>query len=122
MCGVSKDVRDIEAAIDEKNEMARKALEYYKYRIAQYIAQYAVSMQGIDVITFTAGVGENQIRVRKGIIDYLAYMGVKLDDERNNIRSEEAMISSDDSTIQVWVVPTNEELVIAKQTLKVINK
>lgn len=122
MCGVSKDVRDIEAAIDEKNEMARKALDYYKYRIAQYIAQYAVSMQGIDVITFTAGVGENQIRVRKGIIDYLAYMGVKLDDERNNIRSEEAMISSDDSTIQVWVVPTNEELVIAKQTLEVINK
>ena len=98
----------------KKNEMARKALDYYKYRIAQYIAQYAVSMQGIDVITFTAGVGENQIRVRKGIIDYLAYMGVKLDDERNNIRSEEAMISSDDSTIQVWVVPTNEELVISK--------
>ena len=122
ICGVSKDVRDIEAAIDEKNEKARKALDYYKYRIAQYIAQYAVSMQGIDVITFTAGVGENQIRVRKGIIDYLAYMGVKLDDERNNIRSEEAKISSDDSTIQVWVVPTNEELVIAKQTLETISK
>ena len=122
ICGVSKDVRDIEAAIDEKNEKAIKALDYYKYRIAQYIAQYAVSMQGIDVITFTAGVGENQIRVRKGIIDYLAYMGVKLDDERNNIRSEEAKISSDDSTIQVWVVPTNEELVIAKQTLETISK
>ena len=122
MCGVSKDVRDIEKAIDEGNEKARKALEYYKYRVAQFIAQYAVSMQGIDVITFTAGVGENQLRVRKGIIDYLAFMGVKLDDERNKVRSEEKLISTDDSTIPVWVVPTNEELVIAKQTLEVISK
>ena len=125
MCSRSGDLDPSMVTFLMKNEgltSDEKALDYYKYRIAQYIAQYAVSMQGIDVITFTAGVGENQIRVRKGIIDYLAYMGVKLDDERNNIRSEEAMISSDDSTIQVWVVPTNEELVIAKQTLEVINK
>ena len=122
MCHVSKDVRDIEAAIDEGNEDARRALEYYKYRIAQYIAEYAVSMQGIDVITFTAGVGENQIRVRKGIIDYLAYMGVKLDDERNKVRGEEALISSDDSSIPVWVVPTNEELVIARDTLRIVTE
>lgn len=122
MSHVSKDVRDIEAAIDENNESARLALEYYKYRIAQYIAQYAVSMQGIDVITFTAGVGENQIRVRKGIINYLAYMGVKLDDERNSVRAEEALISSDDSTIPVWVVPTNEELVIARDTLRIVDE
>ena len=122
MCHVSKDVRDIEAAIDEGNEDARRALEYYKYRIAQYIAEYAVSMQGIDVITFTAGVGENQIRVRKGIIDYLAYMAVKLDDERNKVRGEEALISSDDSSIPVWVVPTNEELVIARDTLRIVTE
>ena len=79
-------------------------------------------MQGIDVITFTAGVGENQIRVRKGIIDYLAYMGVKLDDERNKVRGEEALISSDDSSIPVWVVPTNEELVIARDTLRIVTE
>ena len=79
-------------------------------------------MQGIDVITFTAGIGENQIRVRKGIIDYLKYMGVKIDDDRNNVRSEEKLISSDDSTISVWIVPTNEELVIARDTLRLSSK
>ena len=120
MCGVSKDVRDIEAAIDEKNEMARKALDYYKYRIAQYIAQYAVSMQGIDVITFTAGVGENQIRVRKGIIDYLKFMGVELDKELNHVRSCERKISSENSKIQVWIVPTDEELMIARDTKRLV--
>lgn len=118
---VSKDVRDIEAAIDENNEMAKLALEHYKYKIAEFIAKYAVAMQGIDVITFTAGVGENQIRVRKGICNYLSYMGVKIDDERNNVRGEEAMISRDDSSIPVWVVPTNEELVIARDTLKLVS-
>lgn len=122
ICGVSKDVRDIEAAIDEGNEMAKLALEHYKYKIAEFIAKYAVAMQGIDVITFTAGVGENQIRVRKGICNYLSFMGVKIDDERNNSRGEEVMISSDDSSIPVWVVPTNEELVIARDTLKLISK
>ena len=121
MCGVSKDVRDIEAAIDKGNERAKKALEYYKYTVAQFIAKYAVSMQGIDVITFTAGVGENQVRVRKGIIDYLKFMGIKIDDERNKVKSEEALISTDDSSIPVWVVPTNEELVIARETLRLVS-
>ena len=118
ICGVSKDVRDIEAAIDDGNEEAKRALEYFKYRVAQFIAKYTLSMQGVDVITFTAGIGENQIRVRKGIIDYLKYMGIKIDDERNNVRSEEVKISSDDSTVPVWIIPTNEELVIARETLK----
>ena len=122
ICGVSKDVRDIEAAIDEGNEDARKALEYFKYRVAQFIAKYAVAMQGIDVITFTAGIGENQVRVRKGFLDYLKFMGVKLDDERNNVRSEEKLISADDSYIPVWIIPTNEELVIARETLKIVSK
>ncbi len=120
MCHVSKDVRDIEAAIDEKNESARLALEYYKYRIAQFIASYMVSMQGVDVITFTAGVGENQIRVRKGILNYLSYLGIKVDDERNKVRGEECLITTDDSSIPVWVVPTNEELVIAKETMRIV--
>ena len=122
ICGVSKDVRDIEAAIDEGNEKAKLALEHYKYKIAEFIAKYAVAMQGIDVITFTAGVGENQVRVRKGICEYLKFMGVKIDDERNKVKSEEALISTDDSSIPVWVIPTNEELVIARDTLKLVTK
>lgn len=117
MSGVSKDVRDIEAAIDEGNKMAELALEHYKYRVAQFIAKYMVAMQGVDVITFTAGIGENQKRVRKGIIKYLEFMGIKLDDKRDEAR-DEALISADDSTVPVWVVPTNEELVIARDTLR----
>ena len=122
ICNVSKDVRDIEAAIDEGNEKAKLALEHYKYKIAEFIAKYAVAMQGIDVITFTAGVGENQVRVRKGICEYLKFMGIKIDDERNKVKSEEALISTDDSSIPVWVIPTNEELVIARDTLRLVTK
>ena len=77
-------------------------------------------MQGIDVITFTAGVGENQTRVRKGICDNLKFMGIKIDDEKNKAKSEEICISSDDSSIPVWIVPTNEELVIARDTLRLV--
>ena len=120
--GVSKDVRDIEAAVDEGNERAKLALDYYKYIIAQTIAKYAVSMQGIDVITFTAGVGENQTRIRKGICDNLKFMGIKIDDEKNKAKSEEICISSDDSSIPVWIVPTNEELVIARDTLRLVSE
>ena len=121
ICGVSNDIRDVEAAVDEGNKQADLALEHYKYKIAQFIAKYAVSMQGIDVITFTAGVGENQKRIRAGIIKYLEFMGIKLDSKRNETR-EEALISSDDSTIPVWVIPTNEELVIARDTLRLVTK
>ena len=120
--GVSKDVRDIEDAVDQGNERAKLALDYYKYIIAQTIAKYAVSMQGIDVITFTAGVGENQKRVRKGICDNLAFMGIKIDDAKNEAKSEEIRISADDSSIPVWIVPTNEELVIARDTLRLVNE
>lgn len=119
---VAKDVRDIESASANGNEMAERALDSFKYNVAQFIAKYAVSMQGIDVITFTAGIGENQVNVRKGIIEYLRYMGVKLDDEKNNVKAEEAKISSEDSSIQVWVIPTNEELVISRDTLRLSSK
>ena len=114
--GVSKDVRDIEKAAEEGNKRAKLALSYYKYIIAQTIAKYAVSMQGIDVITFTAGVGENQVRIRQGICDNLAFMGIKLENEKNQARGDEVCISSYDSSIPVWIVPTNEELVIARDT------
>ena len=120
--GLSADCRDIEAAVDEGNEDARLAIELYEYKVAQFIASYAVSMQGIDVITFTAGIGENQTRIREGILNNLAYMGIKVDKKKNQSRSEEVCISSKDSSIPVWVVPTDEELMIAKDTLRLLNK
>ena len=119
--GVSRDVRDIEASAQEGNEKAILALNQYKYSVAGFIAKYVMAMQGVDVITFTAGVGENQSGIRAGICKYLEYMGVKIDNERNSIKGEEVKISSDDSKIQVWVIPTNEELVIARDTLRLVN-
>ena len=120
---VSKDVRDIEAAFDKNDKKAILALEHYKYSVAQFIAKYAVSMQGIDVITFTAGIGENQARVREGICNYLKYLGVEIDSNKNKeARGVEEEISSSNSKIPVWVVPTNEELVIARDTLRLIGK
>lgn len=120
--GVSKDVRDIEAAASEGNKKAILALKQYKYSIAGFIAKYVMSMQGVDVITFTGGVGENQCGIRADICKYLEYMGVKIDSQKNTVKGEEALISTDDSKVQVWVIPTNEELVIARETLKLVNK
>ncbi len=121
MSGVSKDVRDIEAAQDDQNERAILALKQYKYTIAGFIAKYVMAMQGVDVITFTGGVGENQVRIRADICKYLEYMGVKIDSEKNQTKGEEIKISTDDSKVQVWIIPTNEELIIARDTLKLIS-
>src|SRR5574344_376621 len=118
--GVSPDVRDIEAASKEGNERAALALKAYDLNIAQYIAKYAVSMGGIDIIAFTAGVGENQIVRRAGICKNLEFLGVKLDEEKNNVRSEEAEITTSDSKIKAYIIPTNEELVIARETMNLI--
>lgn len=120
LSGVSSDVRDVEAAASEGNERAALALRAYDSNIAQYIAKYAVSMGGIDTIVFTAGVGENQFNRRAGICEKLEFLGVKLDKEKNLIRGEEIEISALDSKIKVYVVPTNEELVIARETLNLI--
>lgn len=120
--GISPDIRDVEEAQANGNEMAKLALDSYKYIIAQYIAKYAVSMGGIDVIAFTAGVGENQKNIRKGILDYLGFMGVKLDLEKNDTKSDEREISAPDSKIKVYIVPTDEELVIARDTKRLISK
>ena len=95
-------------------------MEKFKYEIASYIAKYGVAMNGIDYIVFTGGVGENQINIRKGICEKLEFLGVKLDVEANNIRGEEKEISSKDSKIKVYVVPTNEELMIAKETERLV--
>ena len=118
--GVSVDFRDIEAAAAEGDERAKLSLAHYKYVVAEFIAKYAVAMQGIDGIAFTAGVGENQCKIRKGICENLAFMGIKINDENNNVRGEEIEISTKDSSIPVWVVPTNEELVIARDTLRLV--
>ena len=120
--GVSPDFRDIEKAADEGNERAVLARKSYCYLVAQYIAKYGVSMNGIDVIAFTAGIGENQINIRKMICENLEWLGVKIDLEKNNCRGEEVEISTPDSKIKVWIVPTNEELVIARDTKQIVEK
>ena len=120
--GVSPDFRDIEKEADEGNKKATLARNAYCYNVAQYIAKYAVAMNGIDAIAFTAGVGENQINIRKCICEHLKWMGVELDLEANNIRGEEKEISTKDSKVKVWIVPTNEELVIARDTKAIVEK
>ena len=95
-------------------------MDNFKYSVASFIAKYAVAMNGIDSIIFTGGVGENQINIRKGICEQLKFMGVELDNEKNQIRSEEKLISKDTSKVKVYVIPTNEELMIAKETQKLI--
>ena len=118
--GEAPDVRDIEAAANNGSERAALALKAYDLNIAQFIAKYMVSMGGVDNIVFTAGVGENQFNRRSGICKNLEFLGVKLDEEKNHIRGEEIEISAPDSKIKVWVIPTNEELVIARETMKLI--
>ena len=120
--GLAPDFREIEDASNADNEKAKIAVDEFDYAIASYIAKYAVAMNGIDYIIFTGGVGENQINIRKGICEKLEFMGVKLNLDANNMRGEEKVISSQDSKIKVYVIPTNEELMIAKETERLINK
>ena len=119
--GVSSDNRDIETAMAEGNERAKLAMDHYHYAIASYVAKCAVAMNGVDVITFTAGVGERGRETREEICKKLEFMGIKLDTTRNQEAfATESKISADDSKVLVYVVPTNEELMIAKETLKII--
>ena len=118
--GLAPDFRVIEQAANDGDEKAQIAMDNFKYSVASFIAKYAVAMNGIDSIIFTGGVGEKQINIRKGICEKLKFMGVELDDEKNQIRSEEKLISKDTSKVKVYVIPTNEELMIAKETQKLI--
>ena len=118
--GLAPDFREIEAASYGENERAAIAIEKFKYEIASYIAKYAVAMNGVDYIVFTGGVGENQINIRRGICEKLEFMGVKIDVEANNVRGVEKEISAPDSKVKVYLVPTNEELMIAKETARLI--
>lgn len=120
LSGISADNRDIEEAEANGDERARFALATYAYIIAQYIGKYAVTMNGVDVITFTAGVGERGPETRQEVCSYLGFMGVDLDLEENKEKAVEKEISSKNSKVKVWVVPTDEELMIARETLALI--
>lgn len=117
---ISPDNRDIEEAAAAGNEQAILTLKEYAYIIAQYIGKYAVTMNGVDVITFTAGVGERGPETREEICNYLGFMGVELDKELNKVKGEEREISTKDSKVKVWIVPTNEELMIARETMNLV--
>ncbi|MDD7335696.1 MAG: acetate kinase [Prevotella sp.] len=119
--GVSSDMRDVEKAAQEGNKMARLALTMYNYRIKKYIGSYAAALGGVDVIVFTAGVGENQASMREGATDGLEFLGIKLDKELNKkVHGTETKISAPDSKVDVWVVPTDEEIVIARDTQELV--
>ena len=118
--GVSSDGRDLEAAAETGNKRAQLALDVFDYRVIKYIGAYAAAMNGVDAIAFTAGIGENNIKMRKDVCSSLTHLGVKLDEEKNNVRGEERIISADDSKVQVLLVPTNEELAIARETLALV--
>ena len=118
--GVSSDGRDLEAAASEGNKRAKLAQDSFNYRVIKYIGAYAAAMNGVDAIAFTAGIGENDKKVRTKVCANLEYLGVKLDAEKNDIRGEEKVISADDSKVKVLLVPTNEELAIARETLALV--
>ena len=119
--GISSDSRDIEAGIKEGNKRCELAEKMYVRRIVDYIAKYYVELEGCDAIVFTAGVGENSVPIRRKVVEALSVLGVKLDEEKNNIRGSIQKISTSDSSIKVYVIPTDEELMIARDTFELIN-
>ena len=117
---VSSDFRDLDKASNEGNERAKLAVEVFSYRTAKYIGSYIAAMNGVDAIVFTAGLGENNIVVREQVLNHFGYMGITLDKEANQIRGEEKIISTPDSKVTVAVIPTNEELAIAHETVALL--
>jgi len=120
MSDVSSDFRDINAAMDSGNQLAISAFEVFCYRVAKYIGGYVAAMNGVDVIAFTAGVGENDWKVREWVCEYLGYLGVTIDLEKNKIRGQEVMLTTPDSRTKVCIIPTNEELAIARETVALV--
>jgi acetate kinase len=119
--GISSDFRDLNDAMNNGNEVAKQTLEAYSYRVAKYIGSYVAAMNGVDAITFTAGVGENATWLRPMVAKYLGYLGVKLDEAKSNEAvGKSGIISTDDSKVKVCVIPTNEELAIARETLALV--
>lgn len=118
--GVSSDFRDLENGMNEGNERCADALNVFSYNVAKFIGAYVAAMNGVDAIAFTAGVGENDKAGRKAICEYLGYLGVKIDDEANDVRGKKTVISAADSKVKVMLIPTNEELAIARDTLALV--
>lgn len=121
LSGVSSDFRDIEVEADKGNEDCLLALDKFAYEVRKYIGSYAAALGGLDCLVFTAGVGENSAEMRERICQGLEFLGVKLDAEKNKVRGKEALISAADSKVAVWVIPTNEELMIAQDTADLVN-
>ena len=119
--GISSDMRDIEKAISEGNQRAKLALGMYEYRIKKYIGSYAAVLNGFDVLVFTGGVGENQTVTRERICNGLSYLGIEIDPEINKIRGEEILLSTPNSSIKVVVIPTDEEYLIASDTMELVS-
>lgn len=119
--GISSDMRDIENADKEGNERAHLALEMYSYRIKKYVGAYAAAMGGVDAIVWTAGVGENQTGLRMDSLEGMEFLGIKMDAERNNVRGKETVLSADDSKVKVVLIPTDEEIVIARDTVEIVS-
>jgi acetate kinase len=120
--GISNDMRDIEKAAAEGNERARLAIDAFVESVRHYIGVYLVALNGIDALVFTGGIGENGIALRKSICANLSFAGIELDEQNNNVRGKEIRIESEKSKSQIWIVPTNEELIVAKQTVEVLKK
>ena len=118
LSGISSDCRDVEEGVKKGDKGAIRAFEVMQYRIEKYIGAYMVALGGCDAIAFTAGIGENDKDIRKNVCKKLEFLGVKLDEERNNVRGKATLISADDSKIKVFLMPTNEELMIARETLR----
>ena len=121
LSGVSSDFRDLEDGAKKGDENCALARDKFAYEVAKYVGAYAAALNGLDVITFTAGVGENDVNIRKAVCEYLGFMGVKIDPELNGNRGKEMKISTPDSSVEVWIVPTNEELMIAQDTAELVN-
>ena len=120
MTGISSDFRDIEDAAAQNNELAQVALESYAKKVKKYIGSYASEMNGVDAVVFTAGVGENGIDMRADIMANMDFLGMKLDEEANKVRGKERVISTEDSKVKILLIPTNEELMIARDTLELV--
>ena len=121
MTGLNPDFREIElASYEDDKPKAKIAIELFTKTIAQFVAKYAVSLKGIDAIVFTGGIGENQINIRKKICEYLAWMGLELDLDKNNVKSEETKVSTENSKVLAYIIPTDEEMVIARDTKAIV--
>ncbi|MBR4099913.1 MAG: acetate kinase [Clostridia bacterium] len=120
--GVSNDNRDVAAAAAEGNHRAQLSIDMQRYQILKFVGSYIAAMNGVDAIAFTGGIGENDPGLREFVCENLGYIGVSLDKEKNNVRGQEVKISTDDSKVDVYIIPTNEELAIARDTLKIISK